>query len=190
MALVPQAGRRRSRSLDGRNRQQRPRRTMKGYTPDCDIAKGWFAGSWDSDLAISVGYANTGVDEPHFHKSITKLYLVALGSAAIRVDGKVIVLQERSVTRRTRRGPHVRGFFTRLLPLRDSDARLAGRRVGGRQGRSVIRWPERLMRTMLTQAQLTRDLQHVRGQTEKGDDRRMTRSMAVLVPNSSKSTNT
>jgi hypothetical protein len=28
-------------------------------------AKGWLCGPWDSDLDVSLGYANQGVDEPH-----------------------------------------------------------------------------------------------------------------------------
>lgn len=30
-------------------------------------AKGWYCGPWDSELEISLGYANQGVDEPHPH---------------------------------------------------------------------------------------------------------------------------
>jgi hypothetical protein len=43
--------------------------------------KGWYAGPWNSDLAISVGYANKGVDEPHVHTKINEIYLVARGTA-------------------------------------------------------------------------------------------------------------
>ena len=32
------------------------------------IAKGWYTGPWDSDLDISLGFANEGVDEPHYHQ--------------------------------------------------------------------------------------------------------------------------
>lgn len=49
-------------------------------------AKGWFAGSWNSDLEISVGYANEGIDEPHVHSEITEIYLIARGQAVIRVE--------------------------------------------------------------------------------------------------------
>ena len=44
-----------------------------------DNAKGWFAGPWDSNLAISIGFANEGVDEPHVHSQVTEIYLVARG---------------------------------------------------------------------------------------------------------------
>jgi mannose-6-phosphate isomerase-like protein (cupin superfamily) len=57
-------------------------------------AKGWFAGPWDSDLTVSIGYANEGVDEPHVHSLITEIYLVARGSSCIRVEDKTVELQE------------------------------------------------------------------------------------------------
>ena len=55
--------------------------------------KGWFEGPWNSDLNISVGYANEGVNEPHLHRTITEIYLVAAGSAVMRVAGQEITLQ-------------------------------------------------------------------------------------------------
>jgi mannose-6-phosphate isomerase-like protein (cupin superfamily) len=57
-------------------------------------AKGWFAGPWDSDLTVSIGYANEGVDEPHVHSLITEIYLVARGSSCIRVEDKAVELHE------------------------------------------------------------------------------------------------
>jgi mannose-6-phosphate isomerase-like protein (cupin superfamily) len=56
--------------------------------------KGWFAGPWDSNLAVSIGFASEGVDEPHVHSRITEIYLVARGSSAIRVDQETIQLSE------------------------------------------------------------------------------------------------
>ena len=56
-------------------------------------AKGWLAGPWDSDLPVSIGFANEGVDEPHVHSSITEIYLVARGSASLRVEGETIELR-------------------------------------------------------------------------------------------------
>ena len=70
---------------------------MKFFEPDTKAAKGWFTGAWDSDLAVNVGYANAGVDEPHYHKTVTEVYLVACGNATIRIDGQDIRLAERSV---------------------------------------------------------------------------------------------
>jgi mannose-6-phosphate isomerase-like protein (cupin superfamily) len=57
-------------------------------------AKGWFAGPWDSDLALSVGFASEGVDEPHVHSRITEIYLVARGRSAIRVEQETVELSE------------------------------------------------------------------------------------------------
>jgi mannose-6-phosphate isomerase-like protein (cupin superfamily) len=56
--------------------------------------KGWFAGPWDSDLAISIGFANAGVDDPHVHARITEVYLVARGSASMRVETETVELIE------------------------------------------------------------------------------------------------
>jgi mannose-6-phosphate isomerase-like protein (cupin superfamily) len=53
---------------------------------DPAAAKGWLAGSWDSNLAVSVGYATTGVDEPHLHSELTEVYLVARGASRLRVE--------------------------------------------------------------------------------------------------------
>ena len=57
-----------------------------------DARKGWLAGPWDSDLAISVGYATQGVDEPHLHTTVSEIYLVARGSSSLRVEGETIEL--------------------------------------------------------------------------------------------------
>jgi mannose-6-phosphate isomerase-like protein (cupin superfamily) len=62
-----------------------------------DDAKGWFAGPWDSDLRVSIGFANEGVDEPHLHTRITEIYLVARGSSSIRVERETIDLDEGDV---------------------------------------------------------------------------------------------
>ncbi|MCB9450514.1 MAG: cupin domain-containing protein [Anaerolineaceae bacterium] len=54
--------------------------------------KGWYVGPWNSDLAVAVGYANMGIDEPHVHTHITEIYLVARGMAEIRVETQTITL--------------------------------------------------------------------------------------------------
>jgi quercetin dioxygenase-like cupin family protein len=54
--------------------------------------KGWYAGPWDSNLSISVGFANKGIDQPHVHSRITEIYLVARGTAEIRVEKQTITL--------------------------------------------------------------------------------------------------
>jgi mannose-6-phosphate isomerase-like protein (cupin superfamily) len=52
---------------------------------DPTAEKGWYAGPWNSDLPISIGYANTGIDQPHLHRQVTEIYLVARGTAVLRV---------------------------------------------------------------------------------------------------------
>jgi mannose-6-phosphate isomerase-like protein (cupin superfamily) len=54
--------------------------------------KGWYAGPWNSDPPISVGYANAGIDEPHLHQRITEIYLIARGTSVIRVERETITL--------------------------------------------------------------------------------------------------
>jgi mannose-6-phosphate isomerase-like protein (cupin superfamily) len=56
------------------------------------LNKGWFFGPWNSELPISVGYANQGIDEPHVHNQITEIYLVARGTAEIRIEKETIEL--------------------------------------------------------------------------------------------------
>ena len=59
-----------------------------------NIGKGWYAGPWNSNLDISVGYANEGIDEPHVHTRITEIYLVAQGTARMRIEQDTITLVE------------------------------------------------------------------------------------------------
>ena len=59
-----------------------------------DVAKGWSLGPWNADVPVALGYANAGVDEPHRHRRITEIYLVASGTAEIRVETQTIVLAE------------------------------------------------------------------------------------------------
>jgi mannose-6-phosphate isomerase-like protein (cupin superfamily) len=54
--------------------------------------KGWYAGPWNSALAIAVGYANMGIDEPHVHTQISEIYLVARGTALLRVEQETVTL--------------------------------------------------------------------------------------------------
>ena len=55
-------------------------------------AKGWFEGPWNSSLPLSLGFANAGIDEAHLHLSLTEIYLVASGSASLRVEHHTIHL--------------------------------------------------------------------------------------------------
>ena len=49
--------------------------------------KGWIAGPWNSDVPVAVGYADTGVDDPHTHDSMYEVYFVARGTSSAVVDG-------------------------------------------------------------------------------------------------------
>lgn len=65
---------------------------MRVMRSDPQLDKGWFAGPWNSDLTVSIGYANRGIDEPHFHNQITEIYLVAQGICQMRVEQVTIEL--------------------------------------------------------------------------------------------------
>ena len=56
-------------------------------------SKGWHLGPWNSDLPVSIGFANEGLDEPHLHERITEIYLVARGTATVRVEQETLVLE-------------------------------------------------------------------------------------------------
>jgi mannose-6-phosphate isomerase-like protein (cupin superfamily) len=63
-------------------------------TTGIDIIKGWYWGPWNSDLEISVGFANKGVDEPHYHRRMAEIYLIARGTAVMRVETETFSLSE------------------------------------------------------------------------------------------------
>lgn len=52
---------------------------MRIKKADPNTAKGWYWGPWNSNLEISVGFANTGIDEPHLHEKIIEIYLGVRG---------------------------------------------------------------------------------------------------------------
>ncbi len=65
---------------------------MRLERSDRSSDKGWFLGPWNSDLAIPIGYANAGIDEPHVHSSMFEVYLVARGTSVIRVEQENVTL--------------------------------------------------------------------------------------------------
>ena len=65
---------------------------MRIERPSPSTDKGWYAGPWNSGLPISVGYANSGVDEPHVHSRITEIYLIARGTAMMRIEQETVHL--------------------------------------------------------------------------------------------------
>ncbi|MDY7077635.1 MAG: cupin domain-containing protein [Chloroflexota bacterium] len=70
---------------------------MRIEKADGTIPKGWYLGPWNSDLNISVGFANEGVDEPHLHRRMTEIYFMARGMVEMRVGVKSVVLDENDV---------------------------------------------------------------------------------------------
>ncbi len=66
---------------------------MRIEKADPAVEKGWYAGPWNTDLTVSVGYANAGIDEPHLHGQVTEIYLVARGAAQVRVEGRTVTLE-------------------------------------------------------------------------------------------------
>ena len=70
---------------------------MRIVKADPDIAKGWYTGPWDSDLDISLGYANEGVNEPHLHQHMTKIYFMACGTVEMRVNMETVTLTAKDI---------------------------------------------------------------------------------------------
>ncbi len=66
---------------------------MRIERADPSVSKGWYVGPWNSGLTVSVGYANEGIDEPHVHRRITEIYLVARGTSEMRVEQETITLE-------------------------------------------------------------------------------------------------
>jgi mannose-6-phosphate isomerase-like protein (cupin superfamily) len=64
--------------------------------PD-ECLKGWYLGPWNADLAVSIGYAHTGIDDPHLHNQMTEIYMMARGTAEMRVEAQTLLLSERQV---------------------------------------------------------------------------------------------
>jgi mannose-6-phosphate isomerase-like protein (cupin superfamily) len=56
------------------------------------ITKGWYLGPWNSELAVSLGYATRGFDEPHLHRQMTEVYMVARGTSQLRVGEQTVTL--------------------------------------------------------------------------------------------------
>lgn len=59
---------------------------------DRDTPKGWFVGPWNSKVPVSVGYANEGVRETHYHAQVYEVYLIARGTSVAVVQGQRVQL--------------------------------------------------------------------------------------------------
>lgn len=56
-------------------------------TPD----KGWYVDLFRPELP-AIGFANAGINEPHYHNVLREVYLVARGSSTMIIDGMEVVL--------------------------------------------------------------------------------------------------
>jgi mannose-6-phosphate isomerase-like protein (cupin superfamily) len=81
---------------------------------DPAVVKGWYLGPWNSDLPISLGYAPTGIDEPHIHTRITEIYLVARGTSELRVGDRTVALAAGDVVVVEPGEPHTLAYMSTL----------------------------------------------------------------------------
>ncbi|MFZ5917826.1 MAG: cupin domain-containing protein [Chloroflexota bacterium] len=58
---------------------------------DTKPAKGWYTELLGLPLP-AIGFANQGIDEPHHHRELYEVYLVARGRSTMMVNGEPIVL--------------------------------------------------------------------------------------------------
>lgn len=59
---------------------------------DPHVSKGWFVGPWNSKVPVPIGYANEGIDQPHFHEKMYEVYLIAQGTSTAVVNDHPISL--------------------------------------------------------------------------------------------------
>jgi mannose-6-phosphate isomerase-like protein (cupin superfamily) len=55
-------------------------------------AKGWYTELFQPALP-AIGFANAGINEPHYHRELREVYLIARGSSTMIVDDRRITLQ-------------------------------------------------------------------------------------------------
>ena len=66
---------------------------MRIERADAAATKGWYAGPWNADLSVAVGYASAGINDPHLHRQTTEIYLVARGWSEARVEREAVRLE-------------------------------------------------------------------------------------------------
>jgi mannose-6-phosphate isomerase-like protein (cupin superfamily) len=71
---------------------------MDLYHTDRSQAKGWYAGHWNSKMNIALGFANQAIDEPHDHRRVDEIYLVARGEVSLHLKEEVVRLRSGDVT--------------------------------------------------------------------------------------------
>ncbi len=57
------------------------------------VDKGWYTWPGHANGGIWIGYAHKGIDEPHVHAGIAETYLVARGTAEIRIEKETLSLR-------------------------------------------------------------------------------------------------
>lgn len=67
---------------------------MIHLTRDARPPKGWLFGPWNSDIPVPIGFANQGINEPHYHAHMYEIYLIARGTSTVIVDGQTVTLHE------------------------------------------------------------------------------------------------
>ena len=55
--------------------------------------KGWYVGTWNGTFPVPVGYARTGIDDPHLHTLVMEVFLIARGRAEIRVEHETFTVE-------------------------------------------------------------------------------------------------
>ena len=58
-----------------------------------DGGKGWYVGTWNGTFPFPVGYARTGIDDPHLHTLVMEVFLVARGHAELRVERETVTVR-------------------------------------------------------------------------------------------------
>ena len=59
-----------------------------------DGEKGWYVASWNGTFPFPVGYARTGIDDPHVHTHFAEVFLIARGHAQLRVERETVTVRE------------------------------------------------------------------------------------------------
>jgi mannose-6-phosphate isomerase-like protein (cupin superfamily) len=60
---------------------------------DPGVDKGWYTWPGRTHAGIWFGYAHKGIDEPHVHTGMAETYLVARGTAEMRIEKETVRLR-------------------------------------------------------------------------------------------------
>jgi uncharacterized protein YjlB len=53
----------------------------------------WYVGTWNGTFPFPVGYAETGIDDPHVHTLVKEVFLIARGHTDLRVDQETVTVR-------------------------------------------------------------------------------------------------